>query len=69
MYWTYENWVHNYAKVHRADCTFCRNGEGTHGATESRAGKWIGPSVEFANASEASVFKTEACSFCSPIAN
>jgi hypothetical protein len=40
-YWIYENWVHKYARVHRADCSHCNDGRGTHAAADSQAGRWL----------------------------
>ncbi len=64
-FWTYENFVHQYAKVHRAWCSHCRDGRGTHSATLSRAGQWLGPFADRHEAAKASDFDTSACHFCS----
>ena len=66
MYWTYVNWVHKYAKVHRAECVFCNDGLGIHAAVDSQAGKWLGPFNELREAFDTSNFETSPCGFCSP---
>jgi len=68
MYWTYENWVHKYARVHRADCAHCNDGHGTHGAVGSHAGRWLGPYESFISASQATKFVATPCGHCSPSA-
>lgn len=42
-YWIYENWTHDYAKVHRASCSFCNAGHGMHGKSTDINGTWRGP--------------------------
>lgn len=42
-YWVYENWTHDYAKIHRADCSFCNDGTGVHGKSSDANGRWHGP--------------------------
>lgn len=66
MYWTYENWVHKYARVHRPECAHCNDGQGSHDAGDSEAGKWLGPFGKFGEASSASAFETKPCGHCSP---
>ena len=66
MYWTYENWVHKYARVHWAECSHCNDGQGSHDAVESRAGKWLGPFDQFGQALNTSTFETKPCGHCSP---
>ena len=68
VYWTYENWVHKYARVHRADCAHCNDGRGSHGADLSHAGRWLGPYEQFVSASRASEYEALPCGHCSPIA-
>jgi len=66
MYWTYENWVHKYARVHRADCVYCNDGLGFHDVANSPAGRWLGPFEHFDNASLASEYGATPCGHCSP---
>jgi len=44
-YWVYENWTAEHkAVIHRADCSYCNNGQGCHAnPLGSRNGKWHGP--------------------------
>ena len=64
--WTYKNWVHKYARVHRADCAHCNDGDGSHGATNSDAGRWIGPFSLYADAKQTSEFPVTPCGHCTP---
>jgi hypothetical protein len=66
MYWTYENWVHKYARVHRAECAHCNDGQGSHDVVDSRAGQWLGPFDQFGQALIASAYETQPCGHCSP---
>lgn len=53
-FWVYENWVHDRARVHRAACSFCNNGDGTHDTTSTANGHWLPfDSYELAAASDA----------------
>jgi hypothetical protein len=63
-FWTYENYVHKYARVHRGDCSHCNDGRGSHNAVGSHAGRWIGPFADFSHASGASEYECSPCSFC-----
>ena len=49
-YWVYENYRHNKAVVHKAECRFCKDGAGLHEVGENTNGQWHGP---FCDASEA----------------
>lgn len=42
-YWVYENWVHEYAKTHSADCHWCNDGKGCHNSSTDKFGQWLGP--------------------------
>lgn len=42
-WWAYDNWVHQYTRIHRGDCSFCQDGAGFHDALDSEAGEWLGP--------------------------
>ncbi len=68
MYWTYENWIHKYARVHLANCAHCNDGQGSHGTVDSHAGRWLGPYEQLASASRASEYEASPCGHCSPIA-
>lgn len=39
MYWTYENWIHKYSRVHKANCPYCNDGNGFHDSLDSHAGR------------------------------
>lgn len=43
-FYVYENWTNTFVKVHRAECSYCNNGRGFHGAgTRTPSGEWHGP--------------------------
>lgn len=68
-FWTYTNWVHKYAKVHRGSCAHCNDGRGSHGAANSNAGEWVGPFNhvgEALQAGDATGWEVTICSFCAP---
>jgi hypothetical protein len=69
-FWIYENWVHDYATVHVADCPHCNQGRGTQGSTSNANSEWHGPFVTFAEA-EAKAARTNRrdirrCGHCRP---
>lgn len=66
MYWTYENTVHQYARVHLAECAHCNDGRGIHDAVESRVGRWLGPYGEIEQAIGASIYQAQRCGHCFP---
>jgi hypothetical protein len=66
MYWTYENWIHKYARVHRADCAHCNDGAGSHQAIDSRAGQWLGSFANLREALTSSKYEAERCGHCLP---
>jgi hypothetical protein len=43
MFYVFESRAQRYAKIHRADCYHCNNGEGTQGNAFGLASKWRGP--------------------------
>ena len=43
MYWIYENWTHDRARIHAATCGHCNNGEGREAQASDRNGRWLGP--------------------------
>ena len=42
-FYVYENWTHDRARVHRAECRFCNHGRGIQGTNDERNGKWHAP--------------------------
>lgn len=69
-YWIYENHVHDFARVHRAECRFCCDGAGLHRkGTVAVAGRWLGPFATVTQAvAEADRLgrETSRCSVCEP---
>ncbi len=68
-FFAYENWVHKYARVHRGECAHCNNGRGSHDATDSRAGQWLGPFDRYDQALGAAMatgFIASSCGHCAP---
>ena len=41
-FYSYENWHHGYARVHRGDCHFCNQGKGLFGGGRTPNGEWHG---------------------------
>jgi hypothetical protein len=39
-FWVYRNWIHHRARLHRAECGYCRYGAGAQGATGNLTGEW-----------------------------
>jgi len=53
-FYIYENWAHEHmARVHYAQCSQCNYGNGTHGNSSTRNGRWLGPFDSFDAAVEA----------------
>jgi hypothetical protein len=69
-YYVYENWTHDRARVHRAECSHCNEGRGTQGATSDRNGRWHPPTSErdsaFKLAASLGRTDTKACGHCNP---
>lgn len=70
-YWVYENWLHNYASIHRGSCSYCNDGRGMHAGSSKDNGEWHGP---FATADEAWARaertgreEVKRCGHCSPV--
>jgi hypothetical protein len=42
-FYVYENWVHKRARLHRGDCSHCKDGKGTQGSNSVANGRWYGP--------------------------
>lgn len=70
MFYVYENWTRDKAVLHRAECSFCRNGQGLHVMDSGRNGKWHGPfddrGTAMAAANGLRHSDTRACSVCRP---
>lgn len=69
-YWVYENYVHQYAKIHRASCSFCNYGRGLHPDRTDDNSRWLGPFDRIDDALDAakSTRQTEVnrCGSCAP---
>lgn len=68
-FWVYVNRVHQYAKVHRADCRFCNDGVGIQARRRDVAGHWLGPfdtAVEVVAAGARAGRQPSACMVCAP---
>jgi hypothetical protein len=70
VFWVYDNRVHKFARIHRAECTFCDSGRGLHRrGTKAVAGGRLGPFgsvAEAARAAEGTGRSFERCSICAP---
>lgn len=44
-YYIYENWTHDRARLHAAECGYCNNGNGTQSSDSGKNGKWHGPYI------------------------
>lgn len=70
-FYVYENWTIDKAIVHRAECTFCKDGQGLHGTGPTKNSRWHGPFVSAADAlAKARSFRrarTDGCSVCDPL--
>ena len=49
-FYVYENWTNKRARLHRADCSFCKGGTGTQDSTSNKNGEWHGPFVDVEHA-------------------
>jgi hypothetical protein len=49
-FWVYENWTNKRARLHRAECSYCRGGQGTQGSASDKNGEWHGPFAELEQA-------------------
>jgi hypothetical protein len=68
-YWIYESWTRDRGRIHRADCGFCNEGQGTQVKAGDRNGRWHGPfdrDAAFAKAAQLNRADTRACSICDP---
>lgn len=69
-FYVYENWTHDRARVHRAECSFCNHGDGTHGGGSDRNGRWLPPfetsAQAFAQAAKLRRADHRGCGHCAP---
>jgi hypothetical protein len=68
-FWVYDNRVHHYARLHRADCAYCNAGAGIHADSADVAGEWLGPYVSLDDALEVAARTgrdVAECKACSP---
>jgi hypothetical protein len=69
-FYIYENWTVDRSRVHRAECSYCNNGNGIHVSNSGRNGKWHGPFSELKLADEAARKLNRAdnqhCNTCRP---
>ena len=69
-YWVYENWVHNYVKIHRGSCGHCNEGRGTQASHSGQNDKWHRPfhdrDTAFAEARSLGYRNTRGCKVCVP---
>ena len=69
-YYVYENWTHDRARVHKADCAYCNYGRGVGTSTGERNGRWLGPYVDrgkaFRYIRDIGREDSEGCRICKP---
>lgn len=68
-YWVYDNRVHKYARIHRADCSSCNEGAGMHADAADIAGEWLGPFADVHGAqlsAERTGRAVSRCQTCAP---
>lgn len=70
-YWVYENWIHDYARVHKSTCSYCNDGHGLHGGKRRNSGTWHGPFRDVASANNVAAGLrhklTTVCAGCCPV--
>lgn len=69
MFWVYENWrAQSKAVVHTAECSRCRDGQGTgKGTLGEQNGRWHGPFDSRDTAQKVAAAtgrRAQECSFC-----
>ena len=67
-YFIYENWTHDKAVIHQAECSFCNQGKGIRKNTTNKNGQWSKPFKDIRTA-ELEAIKTKRkfiskCSMC-----
>lgn len=50
QYYIYENWTHDYLRIHKGDCNLCNDGSGMHINPSMVNGMWVGPFKDLAQA-------------------
>jgi hypothetical protein len=68
-FYSYENWVHGYGRVHLGNCRFCNRGKGLFGGGRTPNGEWHGPygSAGLARAAISTrILDIKPCAFCMP---
>jgi hypothetical protein len=43
MFYVYENWTHDRGRIHKGECSHCNHGQGKHGTSSERNGRWLPP--------------------------
>ena len=69
-YWIYENLTRRQARMHLAECRFCKNGHGVQRKVSDKNGHWLGSFSDRQAALEA-LDRTQqpdrrSCELCSP---
>lgn len=69
-FYVYENWTHKRVRVHRDDCSYCNNGNGTQASHSGRNDTWHGPyktrADAFAMAAGLNHSDSKGCANCVP---
>jgi hypothetical protein len=69
-YYVYENWMTDRAIIHRAECSFCKDGKGAHKDASGLHGRWHGPypdrNMAFKEAAVMNRTDMRACKICGP---
>jgi hypothetical protein len=69
QYHLYENWTLRRGRIHRAECSHCNHGRGTHENDSGRNGKWHGPfdrNAAFKAAAAITHADIQPCKVCDP---
>lgn len=69
MFYVYENWTVEKARVHRAECPFCNDGRGMHPGASNRNGRWHGPFAsrqQAAHVAQKTGRPVSSCGHCNP---
>jgi len=70
QFWVYENWTHDYAAIHRGECSFCNYGRGMHVGSSTKNGEWLGPFADLdeakARAKQTKRASVRRCNVCAP---
>ncbi len=68
--WVYENFVHDYASIHFASCSYCSDGRGVHPDRTDDNSRWLGPfdttEGAFTAARQTGRANVRPCGACSP---